>query len=62
MIDKDQTLWIGTYSAGVNYHSPFYRPGFLYHAKRICRHHRQRSTRQRREHVVCNRRCRIVLL
>lgn len=26
MIDKDQTLWIGTYSAGVNYHSPFYRP------------------------------------
>ena len=26
LIDKDQTLWIGTYSAGVNYHSPFYRP------------------------------------
>lgn len=26
LIDKDQTLWIGTYSAGVNYYSPFYRP------------------------------------
>lgn len=26
LIDKDQTLWIGTYSAGVNYHSPFYKP------------------------------------
>lgn len=26
LIDKDQTLWIGTYSAGINYHSPFYRP------------------------------------
>ncbi|WP_301038553.1 ligand-binding sensor domain-containing protein [Parabacteroides goldsteinii] len=26
LIDRDQTLWVGTYSAGVNYHSPFYRP------------------------------------
>lgn len=26
LIDKDQTLWVGTYSAGVNYHSPFYKP------------------------------------
>lgn len=26
LIDRDQTLWIGTYSAGINYHSPFYRP------------------------------------
>ena len=26
LVDKDQTLWIGTYSAGINYHSPFYRP------------------------------------
>lgn len=25
LIDKDQTLWIGTYSAGINYHSPFYK-------------------------------------
>lgn len=26
LIDSDQTLWVGTYSAGVNYHSPFYTP------------------------------------
>lgn len=26
LIDRDRTLWVGTYSAGVNYHSPFYRP------------------------------------
>lgn len=26
LIDRDQTLWVGTYSAGVNYHSPFHRP------------------------------------
>lgn len=26
LIDRDQTLWVGTYSAGVNYHSPYYRP------------------------------------
>ena len=26
LIDRDQTLWVGTYSAGVNYHSPFYKP------------------------------------
>lgn len=26
LIDCDRTLWVGTYSAGVNYHSPFYRP------------------------------------
>lgn len=26
LIDKQQTLWIGTYSAGINYHSSFYRP------------------------------------
>lgn len=25
LIDKDGTLWIGTYSAGINYHSPFYK-------------------------------------
>ena len=26
LIDRDQTLWVGTYSAGVNYHTPFYKP------------------------------------
>lgn len=26
LVDRDQTLWVGTYSAGVNYHSPFYKP------------------------------------
>lgn len=26
LVDKDHTLWVGTYSAGVNYHSPFYKP------------------------------------
>lgn len=26
LIDKDQTLWVGTYSAGINYHSPSYTP------------------------------------
>lgn len=26
LIDRDQALWVGTYSAGVNYHSPFYTP------------------------------------
>lgn len=26
LIDKDETLWIGTYSAGINYHSPYYKP------------------------------------
>lgn len=26
LIDKDRTLWVGTYSAGVNYHSPSYTP------------------------------------
>jgi len=25
LLDKDQTLWIGTYSAGINYHSPYYK-------------------------------------
>lgn len=25
LIDKDQTLWVGTYSAGINYHSPYYK-------------------------------------
>lgn len=25
LLDKDGTLWIGTYSAGINYHSPFYK-------------------------------------
>lgn len=26
LIDRNQTLWIGTYSAGVNYHTPYYTP------------------------------------
>lgn len=26
LIDRDRTFWVGTYSAGVNYHSPFFRP------------------------------------
>lgn len=26
LVDRDQTLWVGTYSAGVNYHSPYYKP------------------------------------
>lgn len=26
LIDRDGTLWVGTYSAGVNYHSPYYKP------------------------------------
>ncbi|MDD4514621.1 two-component regulator propeller domain-containing protein [Massilibacteroides sp.] len=25
LLDKDKTLWIGTYSAGINYHSPYYK-------------------------------------
>lgn len=25
LLDKDQTLWIGTYSAGINYYSPYYK-------------------------------------
>lgn len=29
LIDRNQTLWVGTYSAGVNYHSPFYKPTFF---------------------------------
>lgn len=28
LIDKDQTLWVGTYSAGINYHSPFHKSFF----------------------------------
>lgn len=26
LTDRSQTLWVGTYSAGVNYHSPFHQP------------------------------------
>lgn len=26
LIDRDKTLWVGTYSAGIDYHSPFYKP------------------------------------
>lgn len=26
LVDKDSTIWVGTYSAGVNYHSPHYKP------------------------------------
>lgn len=29
LLDKDQTLWIGTYSAGINYHSPYYKPFYF---------------------------------
>lgn len=25
LVDKDETLWIGTYSAGINYYSPYYK-------------------------------------
>lgn len=28
-VDKDQTLWVGTYSAGINYHSLYYNPIFM---------------------------------
>lgn len=26
LMDRDQTLWVGTYTTGINYHSPFYKP------------------------------------
>ncbi|MDL2255936.1 response regulator, partial [Parabacteroides sp. OttesenSCG-928-K15] len=26
LVDRDQTLWVGTYSAGINYYSPYFMP------------------------------------